>query len=183
MSPDDDEPYTDPLRAWRHSNHIYLNSVDGVPWASDSYWAVEVPDAKHPVAVVLDRYNIAYDQPATVNVWETLILDREAEPKDIEALVIAKLPEVTERVERRCIQSEPVFLRDSVYDKWLAVFDRPGGKVGLANEELVRLVERMTMGAAWFADPDPITPMVRKVDGRVVGCLMGVRHKINGTAV
>lgn len=182
MSPDDDEPYTDPIRGLRDSHSIWLNAVNGVPWATNSYWAIEVPDRLHPLAVTLNRYNIDFDQPAAIHVYETLVLNPEGEPQDIKGKVLDKLPEGAERVERHCINDSPVFLWDDNYERLLALYDLPGGKLGLLNRQLLRMVEQWTHSAEWWAGPDPTKPFLRKRDGRVIGVLMPMHHIVNGTA-
>lgn len=171
----------DPLHYLRESATLYLNTVEGVTWATDSYWAVEVPDDKHFLARTLYAYNLDL-KPKTMQVGETLTIDRsDTTPKDIEGLVLRRVPSDLERVEQHRVNGQPVYVLDDSYDKWLTMFDLPGGGVSVVNKKLCELVERMAPGE-WYGSSDPMKMLVRKRDdGHLTGVLMPVRHLVSGT--
>jgi hypothetical protein len=172
-----DNSAIDPLRDFRDHYLIYLSDVDGVIWASNSFWAVPVPNSQHQIARLLAAYNLPLE-PATLEVRDTLGRHQKLELKDIKALVLDAIPAEMQKVSPVSFNGAQVYVKGTQDDnQWLAVFDIPGG-VAVVDDDRLRLVERMAPEGEWYASSDPNAMFVRKTeDGRVTAVLMPMRHR------
>lgn len=177
---DESSAAIDPLRDFRDYHVIFLANVDGVLWASNSYWAVPVPDASHRIARLFHAYNLALE-PGTYLISDTLTRKEPADIKDIKELVLSKVPEGLKEISPVRFNGADVFVRGTD-DQWLAVFDIPGG-IAVVDDERRRLAEAMAPEGKWFAGPNPNEMFVRQTedsetaDGRITAVLMPMRHK------
>lgn len=168
----------DPLKDFRDYHAIFLADVDGMIWASNSYWAVPVPDSLHRIARLFLSYNLSLE-PGTYGVSDTLTRDESAPVKDIQMLVLSAVPEKLERVQPVRFNGADVYVKGTYDGELLAVFEIPGG-MAVVNHERLRLVERLAPKGEWYASADPMAMFVRKADDRVTAVLMPMRHKANG---
>lgn len=160
-------------------DRLILNTIDGVLWASNSYWAVEVADSDHPVARVLREFNVPLE-PGLFDVGRS-ISPTTAEPADLAKMVQKHLPDLAP-AKRTTLNGVPVYVRDEERvspEIWYAIFDRPGDKKVLVNRDYLRFCEHVTPGQ-WHASSDTTKALVRLAKGRPTAYLMPVRHVISG---
>lgn len=172
----DDSPI-DPLKDFRDYPVIFLADVGGVIWASNSYWAVPVPDSEHRIARLFASYNLPLT-PGTYAVGDTLTEQYPVQVIDLKALVLDKVPAEMKPASPVLFNGAQVYVKDTYSEnQWLAVYDVPDGRAVL-DEERLRLVERMAQTGEWYASSDPNQMFVRKKqDGSVTAVLMPMRHR------
>lgn len=162
----------------RTGNELMVNTVGGVPWATNRYWAIAVPDTDHPIAKFLASYNLPV-APCVLDVHDTVTLRPNGTPPDIARLI--KLPADRQPIAQRMLHGLPLYVQDNAWGRnWLALFDLPGGRIATINAGYLRRVESMCPGT-WHAGPDPLGMLVRMSvqDPAPIALLMVVRCAIS----
>lgn len=166
----------DVWEALRVNTRLILNTVDGVLWASNSYWAVAVPDPKHPVAEVLQEFNLPLE-PGVFTVGRSIQRVVAGEPYDLAQLVAAR--HELHPISSRKVNDQPVYVRDDSHGKrrWHVLIDLPEGHVGAFDSRFVDLCESLTPGS-WFGTSDPAAAIFRIHEDKPTAMLKGVRHVV-----
>ncbi len=173
-----DQSLHDPLRDFRASSRIFLADVDGVTWASDSYWAVPVPNAQHQIARLFHSYNLEM-LPGTYPISDTLARLEPPMVSDIKAMVLDKVPADMVKVSPVQLHGADAYVKGTYDDQWLAVYDIPGG-LAVLDDEKRRMTERMAPEGEWWASSNPKAMFVRQTDdGAITAVLMPLRHKVS----
>jgi hypothetical protein len=157
------------------SDRLFVNEVEGVMWASNRYWAVDVPTRDHDIAQLLALYNLALE-PSVLRVGETLVRDT-ADPTlpDIAGLITKHAVDLAP-IQPVRVHDVPAYVGDTSGPgtNWLALYELPNGRVVLLDHRFVRLVEQLAPGE-WYGGTDPIgQPVFRLHDGKPTAMLMGV---------
>ena len=158
-------------------NHrLHLNTVDGVLWASNSYWAVAVDD-KGKMAGVLREFGVPL-APGVFMVGRS-IQPISGEPGDL-AMLVADRPEL-HPISSRKVNDQPVYIRDdsALELRWHVLIDLPEGNVGAFDSRFVDLCQDLAPGE-WYGTADPFAAIYRIHEGRPTAMLKGVRHPVTG---
>ncbi len=159
-------------------DRLFLAEVDGVVWASNSYWAVPVPDDHHPIAKLLALYNLPL-APCALWSGETLTVDTDtASEKRLAALtkLVQLVPDDLAPLARYCLHDEPLYGYDG--ERALALYGLPSGRFVALNDRYRQLVEDDSHGE-WWGGPDPMKPVYLRHEGKTTGMVMGVRCRLS----
>lgn len=178
-APDYDDDMPQLFKRYASDNaRLFLVEVDGVMWASNTYWAVVVPDDQHPIAQLLALYNLPL-APGVLSSGETLRPDpasdaTKSKAQDSLATLVRTVPEDLEPITRHCLNGQPLYAYDDNLDRILALFQLPGGRFVAVTDRMRDIVERDSHGQ-WHGGPDPLKPIYLRHEGKTTGLLMGVR--------
>lgn len=174
-------------RTLRKSGRLVIAEAEGQLWASDAYWMAPVPDLEHPIARLLNDYNLGLES-GSYTFDKTLKLTSNKAPD------MAKL---IEQVRAKRLTVEPVrfgveqaFIPRTMGEKgaMAGVFERSDGRRVVANRDFLELLKVLTPSdGRWeqversktMSDPD-LSPLVWVVKKKIHAMLMPIRvHGVN----